>query len=270
MRIGVKPGQWGWNFDELRDAWRAAEDAGFDVVSCFDHVTSAPTGMTAWDAPALLTAIAASTSRIGLAVHVLNVSLRNPFLLAGQLAVAQAASGGRVEVGLGAGSFHLARHDHGALGIPFPPFADRLRRLEACARAFPRLWRGDTIDDETLGLEHASLGAVGIDPPRVVVGGTSEAAISIAARHADGWNASTDDPREVERILRMVDEAVDREGRERPLERQVQIFVREVGLDDVPDRLATFRDLGVDTVVIVLDAERGAGWVRRLADAVLP
>jgi hypothetical protein len=44
---------------------------------------------------------------------------------------------------------------------------------------------------------------------------------------------------------------------------------REVGLDGVRDRLAAFRDLGADTAIVVLDRERGAGWVRRLADAAL-
>jgi hypothetical protein len=51
MRIGVKPGQWGWSFDELVASWRTAEDAGFDIVSCFDHVTAGPAGLTAWNAP---------------------------------------------------------------------------------------------------------------------------------------------------------------------------------------------------------------------------
>jgi alkanesulfonate monooxygenase SsuD/methylene tetrahydromethanopterin reductase-like flavin-dependent oxidoreductase (luciferase family) len=57
---------------------------------------------------------------IGLEVQVLNASLRHPFLLAGQLAVAQAASGGRLRMGLGAGPHHLGRFDHKALGIGFP------------------------------------------------------------------------------------------------------------------------------------------------------
>ena len=115
MRIGVKPGQWGWSFDELVTSWRAAEEAGFDIVSCFDHVSAAPAGLAAWNAPSLLVAMAGVSERIAVAVDVLNVSLRHPFLLAGQLAVAQAASGGRLEVGLGAGSHHLARFDHAAL-----------------------------------------------------------------------------------------------------------------------------------------------------------
>lgn len=270
MRIGVKPGQWGWTFDELRGAWRAAEDAGFGLLSCFDHVTAAPSGNAAWDAPSLLTAMAGETHRIPLSVHVLNVSLRNPLLLAGQIAVAQAASGGRVEVGLGAGSFHLARHDHRAAGIAFPPHRERLRALEACVELFPRLWRGETVDDETLGLDHASLGPIGIRPPRIVVGGTSEDAISIAVRHADGWNANADDLHELERSLAAVDDAVRRERRERALERQVQLFLREHGLDGIGDRLRALGGLGVDTAVVVLDTERGPEWVRRLADAVLP
>jgi alkanesulfonate monooxygenase SsuD/methylene tetrahydromethanopterin reductase-like flavin-dependent oxidoreductase (luciferase family) len=268
MRIGVKAGQWGWTFDELRASWIAAEDAGFDLISCFDHVTSAPQGSAAWDAPSVLTAMAGVTSRIALAVHVLNASSRHPFLLAGQIAVAQAASSGRVEVGLGTGSFHLARFDHRATGIAFPPWSERLARLEACARVFPRLWRGETVDDETLGLDGASLGPIGIDPPKEVVGGTSDATIAIAARHADGWNGSEPDPGRFAEVLARVDEACAREGRDRPLERQVQFWLREVGLDEMRERLRAFEALGVDTAVVVLDDECGPEWVSRLAGAV--
>src|ERR671935_2352881 len=121
MRIGVKPGQWGWSFDELTASWRAAEEAGFDIVSCFDHVSAAPAGLAAWNAPTLLAAMAGVTDRVALAVDVLNTSLRHPFLLAGQLAVAQAASSGRVEVGLGAGSYHPAPLDPPRFGLRFSP-----------------------------------------------------------------------------------------------------------------------------------------------------
>src|SRR5918911_1240626 len=147
MRIGVKPGQWGWTFADLVACWRAAEGAGFELVSCFDHVSAAPAGLAAWNAPSLLTAMAGVTERIALAVDVLNTSLRHPFLLAGQLGVAQAASRGRVEVGLGAGSSHLARFDHAALGLEFRPLAARRQRLTRCCQAFPALWRGQDVTD---------------------------------------------------------------------------------------------------------------------------
>lgn len=49
MRIGVKPGQYGWAFDDLVESWAVAEEAGFDVLGCFDHVSSLPDGKRAWD-----------------------------------------------------------------------------------------------------------------------------------------------------------------------------------------------------------------------------
>jgi hypothetical protein len=70
-------------------------------------------------------------------------------------------------------------------------------------------------------------------------------------------------------LLVRLDEVGDREARGRPLERQVQFWLRAVGLEGVRDRLDAFRDLGVDTAVVVLDEERSAAWVRRLADAAL-
>src|SRR6266536_2048181 len=42
MRVGVKPGEWGWPYEELVASWRAAEEEGFAIVSCFDHVSAAP------------------------------------------------------------------------------------------------------------------------------------------------------------------------------------------------------------------------------------
>ncbi len=51
MRIGVKPGQWGWSYEELEASWQAAEECGFDLISCFDHVSDAPEGLAAWNAP---------------------------------------------------------------------------------------------------------------------------------------------------------------------------------------------------------------------------
>jgi hypothetical protein len=82
VRIGVKPGQWGWSFDQLAASWEAAEESGFDLLACFDHVTASPGPAAAWDASSLLVAMAGRTHRVALAVRVINVCLRHPFLLA--------------------------------------------------------------------------------------------------------------------------------------------------------------------------------------------
>ncbi len=268
MRIGVKPGQWGWSFDELTSSWQAAEEAGFDLVACFDHVTALPRSCAAWDAPALLAAMAARTTRITVAVRVLNVCLRHTFLLAGQLAVAQALSGGRLDVGLGAGSFWLARHDHEALGTPFPPFTDRLTRLEATCRALPALFRGERVSDELLRLSGASLGPIGIDPPRLVVGGGSAAVMRIAARYADGWNLNTADPAEFQAARVLLERTCAQLGRQPPIAAEAQLWVRDLWRDP-RSHLRAFEDAGAEAVILVLDEERGPTEIRRLADAVL-
>jgi alkanesulfonate monooxygenase SsuD/methylene tetrahydromethanopterin reductase-like flavin-dependent oxidoreductase (luciferase family) len=284
VRTGVKPGQWGWGFDELvaswraaEDAgfdelvasWRAAEDAGFDVVSCFDHVSAAPAGLAAWNAPSLLIAMAGVTERIALAVDVLNVSLRHPFLLAGQLAIAQAASDGRLEVGLGAGSYHLARFDHRALGVPFPSLPERRRRLARCCELLPALWRGEEVTDAELGLDAASLGPLGIEPPPLVVGGTSDETMTIAATFADGWNASVADAATFGELSARVDGICRRLARQWPLGRAAQVFVRDVELAGARQLVAQLEAAGADAVTFILVEERGADAVRALADAVL-
>ena len=269
MRIGVKPGQWGWTWGELVESWEAAEESGFAVVSCFDHVSSAPAGLPAWDAPTLLAAMAGIVRSARLAVDVLNSSLRHPFLLAGQLAVAQAASGGRLEVGLGLGSYHLARFDHEALGMPLPPHAERAARLEASCRVLPALWRGEEVTDAALGLTCASLGPIGIEPPPIVVGGTSETVLEIAVRHADGWNAVEPDPARYGELARRLDELRERGGRARPVAKAVQIFVRGIELRDARELVARFEQAGAESATFVLVEERGADAVRRLAAAVL-
>jgi alkanesulfonate monooxygenase SsuD/methylene tetrahydromethanopterin reductase-like flavin-dependent oxidoreductase (luciferase family) len=263
VRIGIKPGQWGWSFADLERAWREAEEAGFAIISSFDHVTAAPAGAAAWDAPSLLCAMAGKTERAAVAVDVINSSLRNPFFLAGQLAVAQAASGGRLEVGLGAGSYHLARFDHAALGIEFPKREGRLRRLEECCRILPALWRGESVTDEELGLRDAALGPLGIRPPPIFVGGTSEGILALAARHGEGWNAVEHDPEAYAALARRVDELAGR-----PLRKAVQIFLRDVELETLRDRLRALEDAGAESATIVL-TEEGPDGVARVAEAVL-
>jgi alkanesulfonate monooxygenase SsuD/methylene tetrahydromethanopterin reductase-like flavin-dependent oxidoreductase (luciferase family) len=266
MRIGVKPGQYGWSFDELVASWEVAETVGFDVLACFDHVSSSPHGDRAWDAPTLLAAMAGRTRRIALGVYVVNASLRHPFLLAAELAVAQAASGGRVEVGIGAGSHYFARYDHEALGIRFPDFTERIARLDACCRLLPALWRGEHVTDEASGLRDASLGMLGIAPPPILVGGKSERALAVAVQYGDGWHAPGMDPDEFAEIVRKLDRACEEAGRP-ALSKGIQLRTDDPSRSK--EQMQRFADAGASTVVFVLEAEVGADSVRRLADGVL-
>jgi len=269
VRIGVKPGQWGWEFEDLAACWQTAEDCGFDVVSCFDHVSAAPAGLAAWDAPSLLTAMAGVTSRIRLSVDVINVALRHPFLLAGQLVVAQAASRGRIEVGLGAGSFHLARHDHLAVSIPFPPFGRRVELLAHCCDVLPRLFRGQRVSDPMLGFVDASLGPVDVPVPPIYVGGSSDRVLRVAAAHADGWNVVVSDAKRFAELSARVDALCRQLDRSRPLVKAAQVFVRDVGFSKARRLLDELDRAGADAATFVLVDEKGPRAVEQLAATVL-
>jgi alkanesulfonate monooxygenase SsuD/methylene tetrahydromethanopterin reductase-like flavin-dependent oxidoreductase (luciferase family) len=269
MRIGVKPGQWGWRFDELTSAWERVEGLGFDVLSCFDHVSAAPTGYAAWDAPTLLAVMAARTSRIAISVDVLNVALRHPFLLGGQLAVVQAASSGRLEVGLGAGSPRRGQHDHRALGIAFPRLAERRALLESCLGVLPALWRGERVTDAALGLQEASLGPIDIAVPPLIVGGTSDALIETAVTRADGWNASLEQIDDYAARARFADELCARHARTRPLRRHVQVFADELDPDAAHDLVAELETHGATTVIFVFHKRRDRAAIEELARRVL-
>lgn len=266
----MKAGQWGWSFSDLVTSWRLAEQAGFHGLSCFDHISAS--GERAWEPVTLLGVMAAVTERVDLAVHVLNASLRNPLLLAGQLAVVQAASEGRLRVGLGAGS-GFAVEDHRAAGIPFLSFDERVLRLEACCRVLPALWRAESVTDEALGLSNASLGPLDIAVPPVVVGGDSDRILDIAARHADGWNGQGGDVDKWSRRSSRLDSACREAGREGPITKEAQLFadpyLTDDDLDGLQAHLDKLRAAGAERVVLVLHQIRGPGAVERLAAVVL-
>jgi alkanesulfonate monooxygenase SsuD/methylene tetrahydromethanopterin reductase-like flavin-dependent oxidoreductase (luciferase family) len=267
LRIGIKPGQYGWSFAELEESWVTAEQVGFSYIACFDHVTSAPRGLVAWDAPTILAAMAGRTKTIDLSVEVLNAGLRHPFLLASQLAAVQALSGNRLRVGLGAGSAHLAKFDHQRLGLPFRPFAERVDQLAACCRLFPRLWAGDLVTDPALGLDEASLGPIDLIPPPILVAGASPRAIEIAATTADGWMAPAD-PDLVVDASRRLDAALEVAGRPIAIERVAQLFVDDLDWDQVVNRLDAFALARITSVTFVLHRERGRKAVTKIADGL--
>jgi probable F420-dependent oxidoreductase len=102
---------------------RWAEEAGFDVVTVADHVGGTSPFV-------MLAAAAVVTTKVRLRTYVLDVGFWNPGLLARDVATLDVLSGGRVEVGLGAGHRPL---EHEAVGLPYPPFAERVDALAAFA-----------------------------------------------------------------------------------------------------------------------------------------
>ena len=139
LRIFTEPQQ-GASYDQLLAVAQSAEALGFDAYFRSDHFLNMgggdglPGPTDAWIS---LAGIARETSRIRLGTLVTSATFRLPGPLAVSVAEVDAMSGGRVELGLGAGWFG---DEHTAYGIPFPPVGERFERLEEQLAIITGLW----------------------------------------------------------------------------------------------------------------------------------
>jgi F420-dependent oxidoreductase-like protein len=195
LRIFTEPQQ-GASYQTLRSVALAAEELGFDAFFRSDHylkmgdVSGLPGSTDAW---ATLAALAAETSRIRLGTLVTPATFRLPGPLAVTVAQADQMSGGRVELGLGAGWYEA---EHTAYGIPFPPLGERFDILTEQLEIITGLWA--TADGETFSFsgEHYRLSDSPALPkpaqrprPPVILGGAGPRRTPrLAARFADEFN----------------------------------------------------------------------------------
>lgn len=138
LRIFTEPQQ-GATYDDLLAVARAAESLGFDGFFRSDHYLhmSGDGGPGPTDAWTSLAGLARDTSTIRLGTLVSSATFRLPGPLAVQVAGVDQMSGGRVELGLGAGWFAA---EHTAYGIPFPDVGERFDRLEEQLAVIAGLW----------------------------------------------------------------------------------------------------------------------------------
>jgi len=159
-------------------AARRAEELGFDIVLVSDHVGPGLAPLPT------LAAIAQGTERIRIGTLVLNHDMRNPVQLAWEATTLDRLSGGRFELGLGAG--HTPQ-EYEATGIAFDPPRVRKERLMAGVEIIRRLLDGATVDVD--GTHHRLTGAA-VRPALqerlpIMVGGNGEALLAHAGAHAD-------------------------------------------------------------------------------------
>jgi probable F420-dependent oxidoreductase len=166
------------NADELRANAVAAEAAGFDVIHTSDHIGDVWSPL-----PPLLT-MASVTERIRLCPLVLNNDFHHPVYLAQEVASIDHLSGGRVELGIGAGHSFT---EYDAIGIAFDPPALRKSRMAEAVEILRRLLDGEAV---SFSGEHYQLRDVRTlrsrqDHLPLLVGVNGRAALRHAARHAD-------------------------------------------------------------------------------------
>lgn len=213
-------GQEGVTWEHWRSLAQTCETTGFHGLFRSDHYLSFsdPRGRGALDAWSTLTALGSVTERIRLGTMVSPVTFRHPSLLAKSVVTADHVSGGRVELGLGAGWFE---REHAAFGFAFPSDAERMELLAEQLEIVHRLW--DRAEDEvTFEGRHYRLDAcVALPkpvqtphPPLIMGGGAGPRAAALAARWADEYNVNYVDPEETasrRRRLSEACEAIDRD-----------------------------------------------------------
>jgi alkanesulfonate monooxygenase SsuD/methylene tetrahydromethanopterin reductase-like flavin-dependent oxidoreductase (luciferase family) len=276
--IQIEPQQ-GMSYADHVAFAKRAEANGFETLFRSDHYASfpGPTGMPTTDAWAVLAGLARDTERIGLGTLVSPVTFRHPGNLAKVITTVDEMSGGRVEVGLGAGWNDL---EHRQLGLAFPAIKERADLLEDQLAILHGLWGepdGWSHDGHVVSIADAEFHPKPVDVPgrprtsiggarpRILIGSNgSPRSYRLAARYADEYNISSPpDPDTVRRVHADLDaacEAIERDPA--TLTRSAMIGVL-IGRDEAEfrDRIAAMtRTLGDDADADWL-VERERRWI---------
>lgn len=288
MRFGLHIGQQNIEVDELRRAWTYADRQGMHWVSVWDHFYCRTDSQAPhFEAIPLMAAMACDTERIRVGCYVFAAAYRNPGLLAKSMVTIDHLSGGRADVGLGAG-WH--EPEYRAYGYPFLPLKDRMDNLEEAAIVVRRLLAHEeeaiSFSGKYVQLENAYANPKPVQRRLPLwIGGVGERrTLRITARYADGWNAAyispeayrhktavlerwcereERDPSEIERSLNLVfNMAADEAGIPRAMERmreqlQDEFELRQSGAligspAEAIARIGEYREAGVDWINLAI------------------
>ncbi len=241
---------------------RAAEEAGLDSVWAYDHffanMPEVPPRNPVHEAWTIVSAVSAVTGRVEIGQLVMCTAYRPPGLLAKMASTADAISGGRLVLGLGAG-WHT--EEYRAFGYPFD---HRVDRFEETLEIIAPLVRGERVTFE--GTYHRAEDAELLPLARhvpILIASFGERMLRLTARFADAWNTAwygmPDD--KLRTALAALDRALEAEGRDpASIRRTIGIDVREpetdtgeeggVIVDDLPAMLDAYEELGVDDVIL--------------------
>ena len=214
--------------DQLASAKRA-EANGFDAFFRADHFASFPgePGQPTTDAWSVLAGLARETERIGLGALVSPVTFRHAGVFAKVVTTVDEMSGGRIEVGVGAGWNDL---EHQQLGLAFPPIEERANMLEDQLAILHGLWgepdgwsfegiSGVKVEDalfrpRPVDVPGRPSTSVGGKRPRIIVGSSgTPRSYRLAARYADEYNLSSASPDRAAEVRGKLDEACREIGR---------------------------------------------------------
>jgi F420-dependent oxidoreductase-like protein len=218
---------------------RAADDAGFAALTLMDHWFQMEVAGRAATDPMLegytsLGFLAGQTRQVELGLLVTGVTYRHPGLLAKTVTTLDVLSGGRAVLGIGAAWYE---REHRALGVPFPPLAERFERLEETLQICRQMW---SEDDGPFEGRHYHLAETICSPrpvhephPRVLIGGSGEKkTLRLVAEYADACNLFDTDAAGLRRKIEVLEGHCEAVGRD-PATVQKTVLTAEDPLADV-------------------------------------
>ncbi len=216
IRFGIQTGQMNVEWPRMREFWAKVDAWGYDSLWAFDHfypIFSDPTGacMESWT---VLSALSQQTRRARIGALVNGNTYRNPCLTAKMAATLDHLSGGRLNLGLGAGWFEL---EHRSFGIDFKTVPGRLEALDEACQIIKGML---TQEKTTLKGKHYDVVDAMCNPkplqknvPLMIGAHGERVALKIVAKHADMWNMTNADPDEMKRLIGVIERHGDTLGR---------------------------------------------------------
>lgn len=207
-------------FDRIVDQAKAAEAAGFDLVTVMDHFYQiggiGPETEPMLEAYTALGAIARETQRVKLGTLVTGVVYRNPAVLAKEVTTLDNVSNGRAILGIGAA---WNESESRGYGIPFPPIAERMERLEEAVTIAKLMFTEDrpSFEGKHYRIENALNVPRPVQPggPKVLIGGGGERkTLRILAKHGDIGHWFGGDIEDLKRKKRVFEEHCAAVGRD--------------------------------------------------------
>lgn len=308
LLFGVHTGPQNCTFDDLRQVWRLADRSGFHWISIWDHfypamIIPSDAAGSCYEAVSIMTALAAETTdaRVGSLVYCM--AYRHPAVLANAMVTVDHVSGGRMELGLGAG---WSQVEFDAYGIPFLPIKDRLDQLEEGIQIIRGMFTEATT---TFHGRHYRVSDARCEPkplqkhPRIWLGGMGEKRLlRMTAKYADGWNVPFVGPdifrhknqvltqwceterREPRDVLRTVNLGLAIGGNEAEARRKREGLKEQFGAalgflepgmligtpQEVIDRIGTYVEGGAQWIILALRAPFDIEGLQVFIDAVMP
>jgi len=191
--IGIMiEGQEDLTWERLFRIAEAVDELGFASLFRSDHLTSLDgfqkrASLAMWPS---LTALAVRTERIRFGPMVCSMTFRHPAMVAKMAAAVDVLSGGRLDLGLGAGWY---KGEHRMFGIDYPAYGKRLDMLDEGAQVIKGLWSGEpfTFQGEYYQIESAeTFPQPAQADPVIIMGGKGEKTLRVVARLATEWNCS--------------------------------------------------------------------------------